>query len=87
MEDRIYHQKGVYFLKHQEYLKIGLSNNIPKRIKDLRHSFPGVILSLEVLGTTDNYTERELHLRFKRFRVAGDWFRYEDPLQRFIRTL
>jgi hypothetical protein len=85
--DKIYHQKGVYFLKHRDFVKIGLSNNIARRIEFYRRSIPDKIVPLEVLATTDNYTERELHLRFREFRISGDWFHFSDPIRRFIRTL
>lgn len=56
------------------YYKIGKTNNIEKRLKQLGTSNPEITL----IGLTDLYSEELLHKKFKDYRVKGEWFIFED---------
>ncbi len=67
---------GVYFVRCAitGLVKIGVSNNIARRVKGLRSHSP---VPLELVGWThgDIGTERALHKRFAKYRAHGEWFR------------
>lgn len=66
--------RGVYFLQMAEFVKIGVSSDIAKRVNDLRTSVP---LPISILGAIPGATrsvERALHQRFALHRRNGEWF-------------
>lgn len=71
----------VYFYAAAEFVKIGRSIDVAKRIKTLAGTkADGVdVRAGSLLGTIPggSYVEHELHLRFRPHRVAGEWFAHE----------
>lgn len=82
---------SVYFAQRGSYLKIGISRDPAKRIKQLRYSravnivpddarpIDDVRLILAVPGQSMG-DEWAMHLRFESWRVIGEWFRLCDEL-------
>lgn len=72
----------IYFLLDLKgrRLKIGFSTRLEKRIKALKFS-SGRKLSLigTIPGTMD--LENDLHARFFRYRLVGEWYQYTKALQ------
>jgi hypothetical protein len=74
----------IYFLEGAEGLiKIGFSRDVKQRQATLQVGSASVH---KLLGTLvgSNRMERELHHRFRRLRVRGEWHRPEKPLLDFI---
>jgi hypothetical protein len=73
----------IYFLKADLKIKIGFTDDPPKRISSIQVSSP---FPLEVMLIIDgNYEkERELHSIFKEFRTSGEWFDLAEPITNFI---
>lgn len=71
---------SVYVIRLGEYVKIGKSTNIFRRITDL--SLPGDSLLLVLPGSYD--VEHSLHLRFDHHRAFGEWFYLRDDLLQFV---
>jgi DNA-binding XRE family transcriptional regulator len=70
----------IYLISYSDqYLKIGYTKNINKRLIQLQTSSP---VKLEVLHLIDgNVTlEKELHLLFKDLRTQGEWFIYDNTI-------
>jgi hypothetical protein len=81
---------GIYFIRCQQLVKIGLSENIPRRLHNLSNMVP---FDLQLLAVQPCFLpeirerELELHERFKVLRHRGEWFRLEEPLTSFIREI
>lgn len=68
-------EECVYFIGNIKYnfIKIGTSNDPNKRLKELQTGCP---FQLELIHTTKNYSEKELHEKFKEEKMNGEWFHY-----------
>ena len=75
----------VYFIsdKEQKYCKIGKADNLKKRLKLLQTGHP---LKLHVLTTFSGglKEEQELHRKFKKYRLLGEWFTLSEEIINFI---
>lgn len=56
-----------------ETCKIGFSNNPEKRIKELQTSNPYQLSLISVIEGDINL-EKQLHSRFRKFKIKGEWF-------------
>jgi hypothetical protein len=78
----------VYFIQSGEFIKIGISMWIPRRMRGLRHANPHqleCIHSIESRTRLESRTiERELHRRFAAHRQTGEWFRDCDEIRAYI---
>jgi hypothetical protein len=77
-------QFRVYFAlsPSAKEVKIGVSSNPPGRIKEMQVARPDIELLADIPGSKK--TEAHLHHRFSQFRIAGEWFRFGDPIQNFL---
>lgn len=76
----------IYLISHQnEYLKIGYTNNIKKRLAQIQVSIP---IKLEVLHLIkgDFNLEKELHSLFKEYSSNGEWFYYNDKIINYFKS-
>ena len=73
----------IYFIKANDRIKIGYATDPIKRLSSIQTSCP---YKLEVILIIDgNYEkESEIHKEFVALRTSGEWFRYEDPLIKYI---
>ncbi len=75
----------VYFVSQGNKVKIGFTNNIKQRMKNIKTSSP---LSLKLLGTIDGdrNVEKELHLKFHQYKdnLFGEWFQWSDEIRDYI---
>jgi hypothetical protein len=82
---------GVYFMRCGPYVKIGQSQNIRARCRELQTTAPEDAKLEAFLPIKSRYEarklERELHRRFWALRNRGEWFRWEDPLVAYVRGL
>ena len=65
--------------------KIGITNNVKKRMSSIQTSNPNP-LSLEYSGKVSNAKEleRELHTHFKRQKINREWFRLDSPDVKYV---
>lgn len=75
----------VYFIRHNNNVKIGKSIDPEKRRAELSVAAPGA----ELLATERGYSkhERLLHLKFSFYRQAGEWFALGPGLVDYINKL
>jgi hypothetical protein len=73
----------VYFVKCQEYVKIGHSTKPMSRIADLQTSSP-YPLEILLLMPGNSATERELQSIFSEYHHRNEWYRYDGELKEFI---
>lgn len=85
----------VYFIRCQQYVKIGISQNPAARLQQIRRGggshFPRLldvetseIVTTEPGGLT---RERELHAKFAHLRHTGEWFTETQELTDYIKEL
>jgi hypothetical protein len=81
-------QRYVYFVKNgrKKLVKIGSAYDIEKRMSSLQISSPNPLTLLGFIEA-DETAERDLHRRFKKQRVRGEWFRIQGDLAEFIAKL
>lgn len=76
----------VYFAYSGGLVKIGVSQNIRRRLHSFKTAAPvPVLLVGRMSGSTT--LETELHRRFAPHRSHGEWFRLSDDLRQFILEL
>jgi hypothetical protein len=70
---------GVYFVRSGDAVKIGMSKDVPRRLRTLRTMSP---LSLELLGVVPGGRDEEaqLHREWASLRLHGEWFRASPEL-------
>tara|TARA_R110000772_G_scaffold238624_1_gene350604 strand:- start:123 stop:596 length:474 start_codon:yes stop_codon:yes gene_type:complete len=74
----------IYLVAHlDQFVKIGFTKNINKRLIQLQISSP---VKLEVLHLIEGNVslEKELHQKFKDFRVSGEWFNYDSSILEYF---
>lgn len=73
----------IYFIKSKSFVKIGVASDPNVRLKELQTGNP---FKLKIAATIPGHfvTEKELHSVFDRFRLEGEWFRYDGHLKACI---
>lgn len=85
----------VYFIRCQQYVKIGISKNPATRLQQIRRGggshFPRLLdVETSELITTEPGgldRERELHAKFSHLRHTGEWFTEAPELTDYIESL
>lgn len=83
----------VYFMEREGMVKIGVSKNVDKRVREVSRgsAMPkGMTVGpVRLLGTIPGAyaEEKALHRQLWRYRVGGEWFRYEDAVKAHIAQL
>lgn len=66
--------KDLYFVRCGEFIKIGVSSDVPKRLKALKSSNPHP-LELMYHGVGEGVHEEQWHLLYQDMHLHGEWFR------------
>ena len=76
----------IYIVKQLDYVKIGYTSRFKKRFQELQVSSP---VKLEVLGLIkgDRVDENNFHNAFNHLSSNGEWFFYNDEIERFVEAL
>jgi Meiotically up-regulated gene 113 len=74
---------GIYFAGFGCYIKIGWSKNVAARIRRLQTGAPEKI-ELYFIIRDRRDRERDLHRKFARQRLNGEWFRRGGALADFV---
>ena len=83
MSDGLAGSSRVYFIEMNEFIKIGFTRNLSRRLEELALGHPYEILLLhDIPGTFD--TETDMHRRFRHLHVRGEWFKKDAELLEFI---
>ncbi len=83
----------IYFIFNADSnaIKIGKAKNVYKRMKSLQTATPAYLKLLKIIdekaGKEARDTEQSLHRQFKHLKLLGEWFKFNDELQEFIRQL
>ena len=88
--------KDVYFIRCEQYVKIGISMWPPHRLKQIRKGGGGSLIPPQMNAATSELIvtelgglkrERELHAQFAHLRHTGEWFTEAPELTEYIETL
>lgn len=75
----------IYFIQHGAGgpIKIGIAKDVERRLASLQSASP---VPLHVLGAVRGTErgERQLHLRFAKHRIRGEWFQPVEDLLRYV---
>lgn len=76
----------IYFIKHTDFVKIGYTSDICRRLSQLQISCP---VKLQVIGIVEGTIEDEsnYHAQFDKFHSHGEWYCYSRELEDFIDKL
>lgn len=78
----------VYFAQsgRRKVVKIGTTSSVKGRMSALSHAY---LQDMRILATLDGGfgLEKQLHKRFKQYRIRGEWFKLEGELERYISKL
>jgi len=80
----------VYFMERDGMVKIGISKDVSKRMKQVSKGssmIPGMTLGpVTLLGTMPGGRDQEfkLHRQFRHLRVDGEWFHLTDEIKDYI---
>lgn len=84
-------RRGVYFVQCNEVVKIGLAEDVRKRVASIKQSLPYRAILLGVVAPAEGQSlralERSFHQRFQHLRQVGEWFRHEGELAEFCAGL
>jgi DNA-binding transcriptional regulator YiaG len=76
----------IYFIRHTDYVKIGYTNDINRRMSDLQISCP-VKIDLMALVEGDMAEESRYHEMFSNYYSHGEWFRFSKEIEDFLSNL
>jgi DNA-binding XRE family transcriptional regulator len=76
----------IYFIKNTDFVKIGYTDDIYRRLSQLQVSSPK---KLELLGLVEGTfeDEKKYHKKFNEFYSHGEWFYYSQKLDDYISLL
>lgn len=77
----------IYFIRCQEFVKIGRSQNPWKRMNSMQTSLPYRLEMLAIMPGGDNFEEIDMHTRFGRQWHLREWYKDHDELRRYVRQV
>ncbi len=80
----------VYFAGCKDMVKIGYTTDIKKRLSSLQTGAPFAITLLATVPAASPQDEKELHRKFKKYRIAGggaEWFRLTQEIADYIAAI
>lgn len=75
---------GIYVVGFDSYVKIGWSDDLPRRLQALQNALP-VKLNIYATYSCQKVNERILHRRFRKHRSRGEWFRLEADVAEWVK--
>jgi Meiotically up-regulated gene 113 len=74
----------VYVIGFADYVKIGWSEDVGRRLFDLQKHAPEKLVIYRLFAAK-KATEKKLHRKFKRLRLHGDWFALTHSLKDWVK--
>jgi hypothetical protein len=88
MVSRIPISQSVYVISADQYIKIGIAQNVQSRLSSLQTSSPFPLTLLKTWTPLNpKLAERRMHERFSEYRCSGEWFKLpSDALESLLKT-
>lgn len=81
-------KQHLYFIHCEltDKVKIGVSNNVRRRLAELQLSSP---TELKLIGVVDNCgdLEKTTHFLFRKLNTKGEWFEMNEEIRTFMQQL
>ena len=77
------HYGHVYVIGFADYVKIGWSENVTRRLFDIQRHAPENLVLYSLFAASPQ-AERKLHQRFKSIRLHGEWFALTRSLKDWV---
>lgn len=78
----------IYFVRSGDYIKIGISNNVIERVKQIQTCSPLKVELIKFIGVDDELSlEKAFHGKFVADKAEGEWFKISEELLDFIEGL
>lgn len=76
------HEPSIYFVRAVTGgpIKVGYTNNITMRLMNMQQGNPAKLTCLRLIAG-DHSLEREIHARFDKHRLLGEWFAATPELE------
>jgi len=76
----------TYFIKAKKlgHIKIGVSNNVARRLKDLQACSPDKLILLGKVPNNGHTAEKVVHNTFQHYRLHGEWFQGTVEIHKII---
>ena len=85
LENELFCPSGIYIIGFSNFVKIGWSYFISRRIEEIQVGVPEKLIVYRCLEGTMQH-EKALHRRFSKYRLRGEWFRLEGDLAEWIKN-
>lgn len=85
-DERVPTGRVVYFIQRGNYVKVGFTDDVARRLQQLASSSPETVVLLTTVPG-GRCLEAALHDAFRELRVSGEWFHHRGPLARLTRLL
>jgi len=70
-------KQHLYFIRCGDYIKIGSTDDIERRIKNLKHANPYPIELIKIM-LNEGHLESKYHDQYKDKRIHGEWFNMKE---------
>jgi hypothetical protein len=79
-------RKVVYFAQagHTNRVKIGCAVSVLKRLQTLQTGCPEKLRIVLTIQNGSRALEKQLHKRFSKSRITGEWFEYEPEISGYV---
>jgi len=76
--------RGVYFVQGGDFVKIGHTTDLQRRLLDITNGSPYPLHVALVIRGEGRKLEKALHFQFAEYRCNGEWFYLARPLRNYI---
>lgn len=76
--------ESVYVIRCGDFIKIGMTLDLPQRVKDFQTGNPHQIEIIAVIDAAGRATETRLHRHFAKFRHRYEWFHLKGELADWV---
>lgn len=77
----------VYIVKAGDFIKVGVTEDIERRMKTLQAGCPLAVELIHTIPHASRETESEFHRRLAEHHLWYEWFKLTPAVQQFINTL
>lgn len=84
VDDALANGSVIYFIRIDQFVKIGVTRNIRKRWSELQTGSPHHMVLLGSIPG-DALIEALLHKRWAKHAVRGEWFTLHDDIRKFVK--